>query len=141
MINFDVSGLDQMIADLTALKKTNLKPALMARGEEIRAALAAATPRRTGKAKAGWRVDYDGSVAGIDTVVVSNPVRSKRGFPYPSALLTGTGRRGAGATPAIGYHGRFGATPGMLPAANLQRVWNEASSFPLTSSVLKGVFP
>lgn len=145
MMDFGFSGLDKAIAELQQLSrgiKGGLQKALVTYGEGLAVRFAGATPKRSGDAARGWLAEYRGILAGIQTVVVVNRVVSKRGFPYPSALLTGTGRRGAGATPTRGYTGRFSATPGMMPAANLQREWNDAASTSMASpAFLRGVFP
>lgn len=136
MIDFTVSGLDELIAALEALPvkiDDGMHAYLLQRAESGVARFQGCTPVDTDKARPGWAVDE----RGILEVAIVNPVTSTRGFPYPSALLTGTGMRGAGATPASGYSGGFsGAWPGMLPAAALQDAWNSEANESLATPEL-----
>jgi len=145
MIDFTVTGLDEMIARLEGLSTradAGMHEALLARAAAVRQRFIAATPVLTGAAMEGWAVTALGIQDGADSVSVSNPVRSPKGFPYPSALITGAGMRGAGAPPTAGYTGGFGATPGMLPAAALQAAWNdEARSTLATPAIMKTMLP
>lgn len=138
MMDLTTTGLDEAIALHEALSgrmHAGLRAALSAEAHLIKDRLAAATPRLTGAAATGWEVQDRGVLDGFVAVAITNLVKSPAGFPYPGALLTGTGRRGAGATPAAGYAGSFGGTPGMPPSGPLQAVWNQAATASIAAPV------
>lgn len=134
MIDFAAVGLDEAIVLFEGLGKraqTGLNTALLTRATSVQERFTGATPRRRGDTAEGWKVEDQGIIAGFATVAVVNRVQTPLGFLIASALITGTGRRGASATPARGYGGGFAATPGMLPSLPLQTAWNEESIRPL----------
>lgn len=93
------------------------------RGAEVAARFATATPIDKGLARSSWRVVYwdAWSVAVINTA-------TNKGFPYPAALITGTGRRGV-STP--GYAGQFNTSwAGMVPNSALRSAWIDEAHKP-----------
>lgn len=79
--------------------------------------LAGATPVDKGWARRGWAV----SKLGPGTYVVRNTV-TRLGFSYPSALISGTGRRGVAST--LGFTGTFNQSwAGMAPNAMLRQTY------------------
>lgn len=133
MIELTETGLDEMIARLERMQanmQANLSEGIHERADTTTVRFIGCTPRDTGLTADDWHPED----RGVLEVAVVNRRTSARGFLVASGLLTGTGDRGAGATPAAGYLGGF--TPGwagMLPAAALQSAWNDEATTTLAT--------
>lgn len=137
MSGVDSSGLIALQTRLDALSRRvgiTALGLLDARADLMVRTFARDTPHgKTDKAAAGWRK----APISPGMIAVINEVRSRRGFAYPSALVTGTGARGQFTT---GYLGAFAnGWPGMAPAAKLHADWQFFTTQPfLTGAFLTG---